>query len=776
MASYTPLDTSKNEVRMLTIAGVSGAPEASLVHCRLETVSLDDFTTEFNEFLDTTEHRNCTPDILKSWMEHARTTKLDEYPTAAPLELPYWRYTLHYSMDGSALSKWNQLMKGIDIDFEQCLEIPEAFYSSAPSNYPTPQPLPSQNDTKFSFLPRFNWGDYQAISYCWESETKDRQIVLNGSVIEVPRNLEAMLQRLRTLPDAHSGIKFWIDALCIDQTNIPEKGYQVRLMQTIYTRAFSLVVWLGSGSRESDRAIEFIASIAHHTLLEDQYGQEKYGCHFAKWARKHKMGMPMQLPYMPWRELLAFLSRNYWHRLWIIQELALNHNMTLFLCGEKSLSRSMVLRASQFCMRHAETIDQITPSSVKTVPDSSSYTYGSIWSTIYRVYCLVTLPDGETDEIQMDDVLDLGRKANVKEAVDKVYGILGLLPSKLSIPISPDYTLAPQQVYLNFAKAILGAFPNLDALFSWCSYSSDSGLPSWVPDWSTQYSRNHLYWLKICNASGSKPAQWCVSEHTRSLHCTGFVFDTVECMSGSLSESSSTTWNGHPTSFGPLPESVVCQYHTKGDLTAALRKTLVQNLTYSEDELYTRTTLDICWVPADLAGGQAGDIEMIADKLRSVISSPCWLPFRRFREVNANFPIFGFSFRDFFPILQQHRERMENEGGGPLNKYEYLPRVNQDEPRELDGNDALVIKRTTLTLQGRRLITTRNGYLGTAPEAALRGDVLAIIYGCSYPVVLRPSGDSYLLIGESYIDGVMDGELVEARESGMFEEVEFRIC
>ncbi|PVH84101.1 hypothetical protein DL98DRAFT_351462, partial [Cadophora sp. DSE1049] len=114
---------------------------------------------------------------------------------------------------------------------------------------------------------------YEAISYCWESETKDRQIVLNGSLIDVPRNLEAMLQRLRTLPDTHSGIKFWIDALCIDQTNILEKGHQVKLMQTVYARAFSLVVWLGSASEQSDQAIEFIASITHHTLREDKYSE-----------------------------------------------------------------------------------------------------------------------------------------------------------------------------------------------------------------------------------------------------------------------------------------------------------------------------------------------------------------------------------------------------------------------------------------------------------------------------------------------------------------------
>lgn len=377
----------------------------------------------------------------------------------------------------------------------------------------------------------------------------------------------------------------------------------------------------------------------------------------------------------------------------------------------------------------------------------------------------------------MDDVLDLGRKANVKEAVDKVYGVLGLLPVGLSKRISPDYNLTPHDVYCQFATVILQAFPNLDALFSWCSYSPGLGLPSWVPNWSTQYGRNHLYWLKQCSASGSKVAHWNVPNTFKSLHCRGFVFDTIQGMSGSLSETDSSTWLGLPSDFEPSPDLTLSQYKTVADLAAALRRTLVQNLTYPDDELYARTTLDICWVPAGLLRDQTGHLDTITSKIKDVMSSPCWIPFQRFRDANADFPIFGFSFRDFFPAINfpGHGSDAPHESGSVDNHFK-MPRINTDVPKELDGNDALVMKRTTLALQGRRLITTTSGFLGTAPEAVLKGDILTILYGCSYPVVLRPSCDSFLLIGESYIDGVMDGELVETREGGKFEETDFKLC
>jgi hypothetical protein len=83
--------------------------------------------------------------------------------------------------------------------------------------------------------------------------------------------------------------------------------------------------------------------------------------------------------------------------------------------------------------------------------------------------------------------------------------------------------------------------------------------------------------------------------------------------------------------------------------------------------------------------------------------------------------------------------------------------------------------RATLAFVGRRMVTTEGGYLGLSPEAVHKGDVIAI-YGCSFPVVLRKCGEFYLVIGESYIDGIMDGELMEAKERGEYSEAELTFC
>ncbi|PVH80371.1 hypothetical protein DL98DRAFT_588478 [Cadophora sp. DSE1049] len=63
----------------------------------------------------------------------------------------------------------------------------------------------------------------------------------------------------------------------------------------------------------------------------------------------------------------------------------------------------------------------------------------------------------------------------------------------------------------------------------------------------------------------------------------------------------------------------------------------------------------------------------------------------------------------------------------------------------------------------RRVFATRFGYLGLGPVGIEAGDRICIFLGFSTPFVVRPrDGGGYLVVGECYIYGLMDGEaLVE---------------
>ncbi|KAL8649129.1 MAG: hypothetical protein Q9210_004589 [Variospora velana] len=61
---------------------------------------------------------------------------------------------------------------------------------------------------------------------------------------------------------------------------------------------------------------------------------------------------------------------------------------------------------------------------------------------------------------------------------------------------------------------------------------------------------------------------------------------------------------------------------------------------------------------------------------------------------------------------------------------------------------------------GRAFILTQNeGLIGLAPEACRENDCIVVLLGCPSPMVLRATDDgSLLVVGECYVQGLMDGE------------------
>jgi hypothetical protein len=72
----------------------------------------------------------------------------------------------------------------------------------------------------------------------------------------------------------------------------------------------------------------------------------------------------------------------------------------------------------------------------------------------------------------------------------------------------------------------------------------------------------------------------------------------------------------------------------------------------------------------------------------------------------------------------------------------------------------------------RRPFVTAKGHLGLGPDDIKAGDLIALVIGSQVPFVLREIADGkYKLIGEAYVDGIMDGEAVAGRENARFIEL-----
>ncbi|UKZ69536.1 uncharacterized protein TrAtP1_010542 [Trichoderma atroviride] len=108
---------------------------------------------------------------------------------------------------------------------------------------------------------------YEALSYAWgASGAPDEHrptMSLNKQEFIISSTLEQALRRLRRLDTERV---MWIDRVCINQDNINERNTQVTIMPDIYRGAVRVIAWIGERSDDSDRALSFLKDMAEYTM------------------------------------------------------------------------------------------------------------------------------------------------------------------------------------------------------------------------------------------------------------------------------------------------------------------------------------------------------------------------------------------------------------------------------------------------------------------------------------------------------------------------------
>ena len=67
----------------------------------------------------------------------------------------------------------------------------------------------------------------------------------------------------------------------------------------------------------------------------------------------------------------------------------------------------------------------------------------------------------------------------------------------------------------------------------------------------------------------------------------------------------------------------------------------------------------------------------------------------------------------------------------------------------------------------RKLFITASGHLGLGPDWMKPGHELCVLAGSPMPVILNPEENYHEFIGDCFVDGIMEGEAVEALRSGL---------
>ncbi|KAI8228459.1 Heterokaryon incompatibility protein 6, OR allele [Colletotrichum sp. SAR 10_86] len=319
---------------------------------------------------------------------------------------------------------------------------------------------------------------YSALSYVWGSSSGPQQIEINGQPFCVTQNLHDALQQL-----SRDGVDswLWIDAICIQQSDLEEKTHQVGMMRDIFSNAAIVYIWLGPGTEETDQAMDLIS----------KYGPRLYACNAldlpfngenTSSLRKFVLGRldpgdQGTVELGPATELAAtavglyteyhennkvlvrgvsdILHRSYWVRIWIIQEVALAREAVAMVGG-----RSVSL-------------------------DAFDAAFTTMWEAL-EVRGI--LRQGRREPLLRRVLWETGAAPDrphyaASDPRDLLIGLLGVLNEDEKHGLGSDYTQSLGEVFTRATRAMLeNSAPTYFNLDSVKPGEPAGELPTWVPD------------------------------------------------------------------------------------------------------------------------------------------------------------------------------------------------------------------------------------------------------------------------------------------------------
>ncbi|KAI5865815.1 heterokaryon incompatibility protein-domain-containing protein [Durotheca rogersii] len=414
--------------------------------------------------------------------------------------------------------------------------------------------------------------EYKALSYAWGDESPQSILWVDGvdgKLLLIRPNLAAALRQLRqnqlsccdlscvcqknptwAQQTVHEQFTFptylWMDAVCIDQSNEKERSQQVSLMHEIYTKASTVIAWLGEEDEYTVPALRLLYGLSN--LLDWWSDDAKSAMRHLSHNRKFKSF---------WVALGHFFSRSWWTRMWIVQEIVLARDVIL-VCGHWCASWTRLNKATLVLMDSST--DEL--SEATAVTGEYRHFYAALRG-IGLLECLkifkasirsgYNLNGTPSRERPLSALLFVGRRYEATDPLDKVYGILGLLRG---FGINPqlevrycDMTVC--DLYMLAAELIYKEEGNLDFLgLVEVNRSIDQirrfSLPSWAPDFTLPVNHLSMFchmryarrWLDKVELSrevswtfaftGDSQSCCKFDLKTKTIIVTGFRVDTIQ--------------------------------------------------------------------------------------------------------------------------------------------------------------------------------------------------------------------------------------------------------
>lgn len=267
-------------------------------------------------------------------------------------------------------------------------------------------------------------------------------------------------------------------------------------MRDVYRKASEVLVWLGPESNTSARAMDFMKMLCSEansftvdaSVAEQDQTMERIRVLFLN---------PRLRP--DWSALEEFLQRPWWGRIWVTQEIAVATKAT-FMCGDLRMPLGHV---DQFIFFIASLRNLFARRSSRKITPTNRV-FASIQglatplglTMAARMRVQRSFAEGEP--LELTELLSNSKIAACTNPRDRLFAFYGMtFASGYGDEfLKPDYDLPTSEVYINVAVHIVKSRQNLNLLLhvSHSLYMLDcerksvagiSGLPSWVPEWSS---------------------------------------------------------------------------------------------------------------------------------------------------------------------------------------------------------------------------------------------------------------------------------------------------
>ncbi|KAL4971307.1 heterokaryon incompatibility protein-domain-containing protein [Aspergillus desertorum] len=297
----------------------------------------------------------------------------------------------------------------------------------------------------------------------------------------------------------------WVDVICIDQSNDIEKGPQVALMGKIYRHSTRVIAWLGQEKDDSTRALNTMSWVG--VQIDADYSrwiiEPSENCMHPSFR-----DMDADIPLRPedTRAIFHLLSREWFERLWIRQEILASEPKSVIQCGYYCAAWTLFRRAL-LCLY------------MKRRP--WSIYEGKLYDRLISLRGLI----GQPPTVGLGFIRVVFGQSDCADPHDRVYAVLGFLPeADRAVVGTPDYTQDVAVIFGDILRRWVMRFGSLD-LLSQSEPGANELLssplpPSWIPDWSKKeviFGRN--YWRGFASSHFAAAASF--SGNCRTLTTPG---------------------------------------------------------------------------------------------------------------------------------------------------------------------------------------------------------------------------------------------------------------